>query len=235
LWVGTWLHEGLPDEWCFRAGSQRLCCNPEHRGYRKFLRRQVQELLAPDGYNADGFKIDQNAWAPREQGAVSAEHGIRVREVPNEEDTVVPAAKSWGCELLYDLQKQIYDAALTVKPDALLTSSTMHPMFHDTLSMARLHDTGASRGSVVEPMRARAQLAAAALPQHPRDADDWVWGNYPGWLEYTKESGQLGVPCLFYAEYYVQRFDKNPTTEIVKMSDLREIGRAWRQYNAPVP
>jgi hypothetical protein len=172
LWAGTWLHEGLPDEWCFHSGSGRLCCNPENRAYRKFLRRQVQELLSPDGYDADGFKIDQNAWAPREHRAFSAEHGIRVMEVPNAATAVTPAASTWGCELLYDLQKQIHDAAMSVKPDALLTSSTIHPMFHDTLSMARLHDTGASRGSVLKPMRARAELAAAALPQHPRDADD---------------------------------------------------------------
>jgi len=232
LWVGTWLHEGLPDEWCFHAGSQRLCCNPENRAYRKFLRAQVQELLSPDGYNADGFKIDQNAWAPSEINAYSAEHGIRVTPLSFADGTpkIAPVAKAWGCELLYDLQKQIYDAAMSVKHDALLTSSTIHPMFHDTLSMARLHDTGASRGSVMEPMRARADLAAAALPQHPRDADDWVWGNYEGWLEYTKESGQLGAPCLFYAEFYVQRFDKKPTAEIVQFDDLKAIGRAWRKY-----
>jgi hypothetical protein len=231
LWIGTWLHEGLPDEWCFRAGNTRLCCNPENPAYRKFLRRQVQELLSPDGYDADGFKIDQNAWAPRETGAYNAEHGIRIGSVEGDHPHVIPKAKTWGCELLYDLQKQIYDAALSVKPDALVTSSTVHPLFHDTLSMVRLHDTGASRGSVLQPMQARSELAAAALPQHPRDADDWVWGNYGGWLEYTMSSGQeIGVPCLFYAEFYVQRFDKTPTADIVKMNDLRAIGRAWRKY-----
>lgn len=232
LWAGTWLHEGLPDEWCFHSGTKRLCCNPLNRAYRKFLRQQVQDLLSPEGYDADGFKIDQNAWAPREQGAFDAEHGLRVVQVAEGSTAVTPRAATWGCEMLYDLQKQIYDAAMSVKPDALLTSSTIHPMFHDTLSMARLHDTGASRGSVLEPMRARADLAAAALPQHPRDADDWVWGNYPGWLEYTCQSGQLGVPCLFYAEYYVQSFVKTPTAKIVAMDDLRTIGKAWRKYSA---
>jgi len=232
LWLGTWLHEGLPDEWCIFAGKQRLCANPMHPEYRKFLRRQVQRLLSDEvgGFNADGFKIDQLGWLPAESHAFNSAHFGRIEPLEEPHARIKLDSEKWGCELLYDLQKQIYDAAKAVKPDCLITSSTVHPYFHDSFDMVRLHDTGRARGSVVEAMQSRADLARAALPQHLIDADDWIPWNYAKWLQYTLESHRLGTPCLFYSEWFVRSFDKNPTVQPIQRADLGKIARVWRKY-----
>ncbi|HOL66340.1 MAG TPA: hypothetical protein PKX93_02655, partial [bacterium] len=68
LWLGLWLQEGLPDRWCLHAG-RRLTVDPTHPEYLRYLRQQIRRLLSPekDGFNADGFKIDQLQHTPTER------------------------------------------------------------------------------------------------------------------------------------------------------------------------
>jgi len=228
LWIATWLQEGLPDNWCAYVDGKRLVANPNHPAYRRFLRRNVTQLLSPDGFDADGFKIDQLAYVPDETTTRSGEHFGRSFQVPAPHGRIEMSGASWGCELLYKLQKDIYRAAKTAKPDALITSSTVHPYFHDTFDMVRLHDTGrVGNGSVLEAMRPRADLARASLPHHPIDADDWIPYDYDEWLHYTCNSHVLGVPCIFYSERFVRSFQEQPTVLPVRRRDLQQIAAAW--------
>ncbi len=235
LWVGTWMCEGLPDAWCLFAGKRKLVANPEHPAYRAFLRRQVTTLLSPrhGGFDADGFKLDQLSLVPNERCLSGAEQCGRGFVLGARHAPIRPRTKRWGCELLHLLQSDIYRAAKDAKSDALVTSSTVHPYFHDTFDMVRLHDTGDVRTDVFLAMKARADLAKAALPHHPLDTDDWITENYGKWLRYTLRSRELGVPCLFYAERFVRAFESAPTVTPIPLGDLQRIARRWKGGKAP--
>ncbi len=229
LWLGTFIMEGLPDAWCIFSGGQKLIADPTNPKYRSYVRDQVCRLLSPKegGYNADGFKIDQLQYSPNETETWGSEQFGRSWQLANPHPKLKLAGKAWGCEVLYLLQKEIYTAAKSVKEDALITSSTIHPYFHDTFDMARLHDTETVNVDVFKAMAARADLARAAIPNIPIDADDWVWKDYRKWLDYTSRNHRIGTPCIFYAERFVRSFEKNPTVLPIPMSDLRKISRAW--------
>lgn len=142
---------------------------------------------------------------------------------------MVPAGRGWGCELLHQLQQDIYDAAKSVKPDCLITSSTVHPYFHDTLDMVRLHDMGHVAQDIFAAMGARADLARAALPGKLIDTDDWVHTDYDLWMRYTSGSRQLGVPCIFYSERFMINWRAEPATRSIPLRDLCKIATAWNR------
>ncbi len=229
LWIPTWLHEGLPDEWCVRAGGRALVADATNLQYLAFLRRQTARLLsdAKDGYNADGFKIDQLAYVPTEVLTRGGEQFGRSFYLPPRHPRLRQRGSTWGCESLYRLQRAIYEAAKAVKPDALVNSSTIHPYFHDTCDMARLHDTESVAADIFAGMKARADLSRAALPHKLVDADDWVHHDYRKWLDYTRRSRHIGVPCLFYTERFVLAFDRTPTTRPIPLAALKGLARAW--------
>ncbi len=233
LWLATWLWDGLPAQWCLHAGGHRITSDPTHPAYREHLRQCVQELLSPDGYNADGFKIDQLSFCPdRRQPTGGSRFGWCDTYPPAPERIQLAQGDLWGCELLHQLQHDIYAAGKAVKPDALITSSTVHPYFAGTFDMVRLHDMGLVAPDIFAAMQIRADLARAALPQLPIDADDWVHTDYDLWRRYTAGSGKLGVPCTFYAEHFIQQWQQEPLTRPIPEADLREIGNAWRGYLA---
>jgi hypothetical protein len=228
LWIATWLWDGLPDEWCVSCDGIKLVTDPTHPDYLAYVATQVHELLSPGGLDADGFKIDQLAYSPsvrRPRG------GPRFGWCDFHDTPKAPLrlhGSGWGCELLYRLQKAIYTAAKGAKHDALVTSSTVHPYFRDTFDMTRLHDTGLVTGDVIAAMRARADLSRAAFRDKPIDADDWVHTDYEQWIDYTSRSRELGVPCIFYAERFIQDWRQEPATRLIPEADLRRIGRAWQ-------
>jgi len=230
LWIATWLHEGLPEKWCIHLGGQRLTADPGNAEYRAFVRKSVKRLLSPEynGYDADGFKVDQLAYVPTQRRPRGGEQFGRSFSLTETSPHIRYDDGRWGWELLYQLQKTIYDAAKKAKPDSLVTSSTVHPYFDDTFDMVRLHDTGsASAGAAYDIMRPRAELARAALPDFPIDADDWIHGNYRQWMDYTLRSRELGVPCIFYSERFVRSFTNSPATSPIPLRDLRRIARKW--------
>lgn len=229
LWTPLWYHDGLPDDWCVFAGKDRLTADPTISAYRRFLTAQVHNLLSPDGFDADGFKIDMLGHVPCERDTWSFEHFGRSRRISDSHPPIRLHGRAWACELLYLLQKTIYQAAKAAKPDALITSSSVHPYFHDTFDMVRLHDTGEVKGDVMAAMKARADLARAALPHHLIDADDWIAFDLDKWLSYTRNSHMIGVPCLFYAERFVRSFDTEPVTTPIPLSVLKKIARAWHR------
>ena len=227
LWIATWLWDGLPDDWCVFADDIKLTADPTHPSYRAFIENRVHELLSPDHIDADGFKIDQLAYSPCERRPRGGARFGATSYYDAPEKPIAVTGDGWGCELLYKLQKHIYSAAKRAKADALITSSTVHPYFHDTFDMIRLHDTGLVTGDVLDAMKLRADLAKAALPAKPIDTDDWVHSDYDRWLEYTVRSRTLGVPCLFYAERFVQDSKKPPLTKLIPEADLATVADAW--------
>lgn len=233
LWLATWLWEGLPDEWCVFAGDYKLAADPTHPEYRAEAKREVHHLLSPSGLNADGFKIDQLLYCPSRRwprGGAAFGRTQRLDPLPN---PVRLHGDGWGCELLYGLQKDIYEAAKGAKHDCLITSSTVHPYFHDTFDIVRLHDTGRIPSDIVAAMKARSDLARAVFPDKPIDADDWVHSDYQAWITYTRGSMALGVPCIFYAERFQQNWRQEPTTFEIPLEDLSAIAEVWRQGYAP--
>ncbi len=229
MWIPTWMREGLPDEWLVHAGETPMVADPTVEPYRRFLREHVERLLSPHGFDADGFKIDQLQYVPCERRPRVSEHFGRSKWLDGPHGRVSVKGSEWGLELLYLLQKDIYESAKKAKPDALVTSSTLHPMFHDTFDMMRLHDTGLFDGSVFDAMAARGRVSRAMLPHHPIDADDWVFAKYAEWVDYTSRSQAIGVPCIFYAERFVRSFKHEPATQPILGEDLERIGRAWRE------
>lgn len=228
LWVATWLREGLPQKWCLRSGNRSLVANAAHPEYRAFLRRSVRKLLSPDGYDADGFKIDQLSFIPSERTAAGGEQVGRGYNLVADH-LPIRGSDVWGLELLRLHQNDIYRAAKLAKPDCLVTSSTLHPYFHDTFDMVRLHDTGIVKDvDVFAAMKARADLSRSVLPNHPIDADDWITEDYRRWRAYTLQSGTLGVPCVFYSERFVLQFEQQPVTQPIPLEDLQRITQAWR-------
>ncbi|MCM8816191.1 MAG: hypothetical protein NC913_01590 [Candidatus Omnitrophica bacterium] len=233
LWIATWYTEGLPDRWCIFCGNKKLVADPENPEYLTFLRSNVKRLIssAKDCYNADGFKIDQLAYTPTERKPIGGEHFGRPVICGKKHPPINHKGKLWGCELLYKLQKEIYIAAKDAKKDCLITSSTVHPYFHDTFDMVRLHDAGIifPETDVFLAMKARADLAKAALPFHPIDSDDWVHSYYDKWLDFTTRSKNIGVPCIFYAERFVV-IRPVPKVLPIRRQDLKIIARSWKNY-----
>lgn len=228
LWLATWLCEGLPDKWCIFANGVKIAADPTNPEYRSYLREQVRHLLSPEGLDADGFKIDQLGYSPSERRPRGGAQFGQTCEYSPSPKPMVLAGRGWGCELLHQLQKDIYDAAKSAKPDCLVTSSTVHPYFHDTLDMVRLHDMGHVATDIFAAMGARADLARAALPGKLIDTDDWVHTDYDLWMRYTSGSRRLGVPCIFYAERFMIDWSAEPATRSIPLKDLRRIAAAWR-------
>jgi len=229
LWIGTWLCGGLPDSWCIRAGKVKLVADPTNARYRTFLREQVHRLISGgrNCFDADGFEIDQLSYTPTERESCAVEHFGRSFLLEDTHPRLQTNGTKWGCELLYQLQKDINCAAKSAKTDALITSSTVHPYFYNTFDMVRLHDTGVVDTDIFTAMKARADLAKAVLPNTLIDTDNWVHIYYQKWFNYTMESYRLGVPCIMYAERFVHSWKSKPMTLRIPMKDLQKIGRNW--------
>lgn len=228
LWIATWLWDGLPDEWCVFVDGRKLMADPTHPDYLAYVQAQVHHLLSAEGLDADGFKIDQLAYAPCQRRPRGGSRFGSTAYYDEPRELIRLHGDGWGAELLHAYQKAIYDAAKSAKPDALITSSTVHPYYHDTFDMVRLHDTGPVVGDVIESMRGRSDLSRAALPGKPIDADDWVHSDYQRWMDYTMRSHMLGVPCIFYGERFMLNWKHEPTTSLIPIEDLRRIAEAWR-------
>lgn len=182
LWWKAWDPEGLADELCvLNDRGIPMGVDPTHPTYEAELRASVRRMLHPDGYDADGFKIDFSARTPSGPGL--RRHG-----------------DVWGIELLHRLLWIIHDEAKRTKPDALVVTHTPHPYFADVTDMIRLNDVN-TRAPVVPQMRHRAAVARAACPDLLIDTDNWPIPNRDEFLDYVRAQPSLGVPALYYATH----------------------------------
>jgi len=227
LWIATWYASGIPDEWCLFEDGKKISVDPTNPAYRRYLRNRIRYMLSDEKgcLNADGFKIDQLRREPLEvdwQDQAPSARGYWFKKKPK----FKLYRDVWGAELLKQLQQDIYRAAKAAKPDALINSSTVHPYFHATLDQLRLHDIEYTGGDCFAAMKARADLTRACLPYHSIDTDDWLHTDYDKWLDYTMRSPALGVPCIFYSEYFM--LERGKRVKPIPMRDLRRIAQAWR-------
>jgi hypothetical protein len=213
LWWKAWDPSGVPLQECILdAAGRPLCVDPANPAYQRRLRRIVENLLTPDGLDADGFKIDFTQRAPSGQ-------------------TLVAADGAWGIAGLHLLLEQLYQAAKAAKPDALVVTHTVHPSFGDVCDMVRLNDIlkrdiHGRRVSAADQLIFRQKIAASTLPHHGIDTDQWPIQSRAEWLEYAGLQPRLGVPSLYYAE----SIDRS--REAISPSDLRRIAAGWSAYRA---
>jgi hypothetical protein len=213
LWWKAWDAEGLPAEICItNADGRAVAVDPTNPRTRDTLRDSIHRMLAADGLDADGLKVDFTARTPSGTGLTT--HG--------------PA---WGIALLHELLATVYRAAKEAKPDALVMTHTPHPSFVDVTDMIRLNDMlriddGVPFPPIVPQMRFRADVVRAACPELLIDTDDWCVPNLAEWREYVEAKPSLGVPSL----YYSQSLDF--TGEELAPRDYDALRRTWEQWRA---
>ena len=210
LWWKAWDPEGLPPELAVRTSEGRpVALDPTNPAARAELARIVASMLAPDGLDADGLKIDFTARSPA--GRALEKHG-----------------RGWGIALLHELLATVYAASKDAKPDALVMTHTPHPSFVDVTDMIRLNDMiNVGNGAVapiVEQMRFRAEVSRAACPELPIDTDDWPVPDLATWRAYLAAKPELGIPSL----YYSSRVDA--TGEPLEPRDYEALRRTWQAW-----
>jgi hypothetical protein len=211
LWWKAWDPEGLAPELCIRnPRGEPVAFDPTNPAARELLRESVAHMLAPDGLDADGLKIDFTARTP--SGRALTAHG-----------------PGWGIALLHELLATVHRAAKQAKQDALLITHTPHPAFVDVTDMIRLNDMirtddADPATNVVAQMRFRAAVASAACPELPIDTDDWCVPNLAEWREYLAVKPLLGVPSLYYAD------SVDATGESFEPADYEALRETWERW-----
>lgn len=214
LWWKAWDADGLPaDICCADADDTPVAVDPGSEGYRRHIAQTMQRLLGPDGLDADGFKIDFTQRTP-----VGAD---------------LTGVGPWGTAGLHALLELLYTQAKRVKSDALMITHTVHPGFADVTDMIRLNDIlerdpGGRRVPVVDQMRFRHRVAAAVLPEHPVDTDQWPMPDRDQWLSYVAVQPELGVPALYYCESIDGGSGQITDTDLAAVHEAwhRAVGRA---------
>jgi hypothetical protein len=205
LWLKAWDPEGLPAEECItNAADVRISIDPTHPRYVERLRASVRHMLSPEGYDADGFKIDFTARVPSGPGLQAY-------------------GDAWGLELMRLYLSILYHEAKRVKPDAFIITHTPHPYLADIVDSIRLNDINTGQ-DVCRAMIHRARVAAIACPEALIDTDNWPITDKATWRSYTSMNPGLGVPAL----YYVTHIDS--TGEALDESDYELIRSVWQDY-----
>jgi len=202
LWLKAWDPEGLPEGECVtNAAGVKVSCDPTNPVFERRLRESVRRMLGPDGYDADGFKIDFTARMP-------SGPGLRLH------------GDAWGLELMRLYLQVIYSEAKRVKPDALVMTHTPHPYLADLLDMVRLNDINTD-SDVNEAMRHRAKVARIACPHALIDTDNWPIPDRETWRRYLPLQLELGVPSLYYSSHI------DTSGEPLLAEDYELIRRVW--------
>jgi hypothetical protein len=213
LWWRAWDPEGLDAALCVRTSDGTpVAVDPTNPRTRESLRESMCTLLAPDGLDADGLKVDYTADTP--SGAGLTLHG----------DT-------WGIALLHELLAVVYGAAKEAKPDALVVTQTPHPAFVDVADMIRLNDMLrlddlGPYPAIVPQMRHRAAVVRAACPELLVDTDDWAAPDKQSWREYLEAKTELGVPSLYYATHL------DVSGEALDDDDYAALRSSWTRWRS---
>jgi hypothetical protein len=205
LWLKAWDPEGMPvDECVTNAAGIPVSVDPTHPAYAERLRQSVRCMLSPDGYDADGFKIDFTARVPSGPGLKSV-------------------GSAWGLELMRLYLSILHSEAKKIKPDAFIITHTPHPYLADVIDSIRLNDINTGQ-DVCRAMVHRARVAAIACPEALIDTDNWPITDKATWREYISLKPGLGVPALYYATHI------DSTGEALDASDYELIRSVWESY-----
>jgi hypothetical protein len=201
LWWKAWDPDGVDPALCVRnADGTPVALDPSNPATREFLHAMLARMLAGDGLDADGLKIDFTARTPSGRA-------------------LTHSGGAWGIALLHELLAVVYEAAKAAKPDALVITHTPHPSFADVTDMIRLNDMFG--GAIVPQMTFRAEVVRAALPELPIDTDDWRIPDKRQWREFLEVKPEIGVPSLYYATHL------DATGEALDDDDYRALRHAW--------
>jgi hypothetical protein len=205
LWLKAWDPEGLPLSECItNAAGIPVSVDPTNPAYADRLRASVRRMLAPDGYGADGFKIDFTARVPSGPGLRSA-------------------GKAWGLELMRLYLSILHSEAKNIKPDAFIITHTPHPYLADIIDSIRLNDINTGQ-DVCQAMIHRARVASIACPEALIDSDNWPITDKATWRAYVSLKPGLGVPALYYATHI------DSTGEALDDSDYDLVRTVWESY-----
>jgi hypothetical protein len=230
LWWSPWDPEGIPAEQCVRyqpvegpgrrnrpgrltkfgapTPGKKLAVDATLPEVRHRIRNQIRLLLGPgpDGYDADGFKIDHLAAVP----------GIYDMAFPD------GSGGLFGIEAARSYLALVYETTKEVKPDALVIGQSPNPYFAGVQDMLRLGDIYTQNPeSVASEMAFRAAMARLADPAWLIDTDGWPMPSLAALRGYVDLQPGLGVPSL----YYVSHLDT--TGEALTLDDFARIRRAW--------
>ena len=207
LWLKAWDPEGVPvDECITNAAGLPLAVDPTNPAYEARLRESIRCMLSPDGYNADGFKIDFTARVPSGPG-------------------ICLYGDTWGLELMKLYLAIIYEEAKQVKREALIMTQTPHPYLADVTDMVRLNDIN-MRSDVNKAMQLRARIVKLSCPDAIIDTDNWPMRDRAAWRRYLNLQRQLGVPSLYYATHI------DSTLEPLTPKDYELVRQVWGSYRA---
>ena len=213
LWWKAWDVEGADPAGCVRLPfGTPVAVDPGAPTGRRLVQAAVHRMLATDGLDADGLKIDFTATTP--SGTALSAAGTR-----------------WGAALLHELLATAYRAAKEVKPDALIITHAANPAFADVTDVVRLNDVMMLDSfdpavDVVSQMTHRARIVTAALPGMPIDTDGWCMPDRQQWRAYAARQPDLGVPAL----YYAGGLDRS--LELMTSDDFELQRREWARYRA---
>lgn len=216
LWLKAWDREGVPAEECItNAAGLPLSVDPTNPRFEQRLRASVRRMLSPQGYDADGFKID---FTHRIPSGPSLSH----------------AGQQWGLELMRHYLGIIHHEAKRTKPEALIMTHTPHPYLADVVDMIRLNDMldlttlhdPAAGHQIERTVSWRARIAGIACPEALIDTDNWPVRNKALWRRYVALQGSLGVPSLYFATHI------DLTQEALDEEDYQAVREAWRAAGA---
>jgi hypothetical protein len=205
LWLKFWDPEGVPAELCITNGrGDRVAIDPTHPAMQERLRDSVRRMIHPDGYGADGFKIDFSARIPSGPGQ-------RLR------------GDAWGLELMRVYLELIAREAKAIKPDALMMAHTPHPYLADVIDMIRLNDIN-KISDINRAMAERAKVASIACPEAIIDTDNWPVYDKHAWRDYVLLQPELGVPSLYYTGFI------DTSKETFEPEDYELIRKVWQEH-----
>ena len=185
LWMECWPKRHITDpSQCITKGGEPVSPDPTNPKHAARLKKEIRLMLGsdPNCYNADGLKIDATTVQP--YGYDLRTHG-----------------DLYGFELQKYAIKLIYDAAHTMKEDALVSLFVANPYFRDVADMVRLGDLYSTMGDPVETVRTRAKIVSLAMPQVPIDTDGSMrFSMRNDYRKMMAEHVHLGVPTIYNAK-----------------------------------
>ena len=187
LWYNLWGCEGLDEDECVLSEGKPVSLDPTNPKYIKRLEKAIRKLISDEEgcFNADGFKLDFANLMPRGENLRIYEKGI------------------YGIELLKRNIENIYRITKSVKPDALITHTDVHPYFGEVTDMIRLHDYFAMSNKGWSNMYSRSFIARAAFGE-----DLLIDTDAPGGfrrrdaMQCIKHQPDFGVPVLYGIKLY---------------------------------
>lgn len=206
LWYNLWGCEGLDEDECIMRDGEPVGLDPTSPKYLKRLEAAIRKLLSDEEgcYNADGFKLDFANLIPKGKNLKIYQKGI------------------YGIELLKRNIENIYRIAKSIKPDALITHTDVHPYFGEVTDMIRLHDYYAKSNKGCSNMYNRSFIAKAAFGE-----DLLIDTDAPGGfrrrdaMQCIRHQPDFGVPVLYGIKLYSFFTDE----------DWEEVKKIYNEYS----